>query len=87
MDRCFDDTPLSCGRCASSASRSVDLQAQAAALPALPGQRCSTQLINSAQSSLKPVVHWLRVSAVIAEVNMGCYRCYGLGASARTNSR
>ena len=33
---------------------------------------------------LKVVVHWLRVSAVIAEFNMGCHRCYGLGASART---
>ena len=32
-------------------------------------------------------VHWLRVSAVIAEFSMGCYRCYGLGASARTDSR
>ena len=35
-------------------------------------------------------VHWLRVNAVIgviAEFNMGCYRCYELVASARTKSR
>ena len=36
---------------------------------------------------VKLAVHWLRVSAITAEFNMGCYRCYGLGASARNNSR
>ena len=35
--------------------------------------------------TLKLVVHWLRVGAVIAEFDMGCYRCYGLGASARNS--
>ena len=32
---------------------------------------------------VKLAVHWLRVSAVLAEFNRCCYRCYGLGASAR----
>ena len=36
---------------------------------------------------VKVPAHWQSVSAVIAEFNMGCYRCYGLGASARTDSR
>ena len=53
------------------------------------GSQRSTLIKGELQQNpgLKVAVHWQRVSAVIAEFNMGCYRCYGLGESARTDSR